>query len=61
MALETVVVCNYQNADCSFREKNIIASFLIIFGGTLSFQFVIIRHLTILYLIFYVDVVSNSL
>jgi len=31
---ETVMVCNYQNADCSLRKK-IIASFIIIFG-TLS-------------------------
>jgi len=33
---ETVVVRNYQNVDCSLREK-IIVSFIIIFFGTLSF------------------------
>jgi len=30
---ETVMVRNYENADCSLRKK-IIVSFIVIFGGT---------------------------
>jgi len=34
---ETVMVWNYQTANCSFTKKEFIVSFVIIFSGTLSF------------------------